>query len=89
MFAHAFNHSTHEAEAGGSLEFKASLDTYKVPRQPGLNGETPSQGEEEKKAGQQGFEQRLVTKMILPLYSACLDMTLCMPLSGFPPPGEA
>lgn len=59
------------------FEFKASpvQSTHRVPRLPGLHGETLSQGGVGE-AGQQGFEQRLATRMILPLYSACLDMTV-------------
>lgn len=42
MVAHTFDLNTHEAEVGGSLEFKASLSNI-VPVEPGLYRETLSQ----------------------------------------------
>lgn len=40
---YAFNPSTGEMKAGGSLEFEPAKATKLVPRQPGLHKETPSQ----------------------------------------------
>jgi hypothetical protein len=48
VVAHAFDPSTWEAEAGGSLEFEASL-VYRVSGQPRLLRETQSQRKKKKK----------------------------------------
>jgi hypothetical protein len=42
VVAHAFNPSTREAEAGGSLSSRPALSTEWVPGQPGLHRETLS-----------------------------------------------
>ena len=41
--AHAFNPSTQEAEAGGSLSSRSAWSTEQVLEQPGLHRETVSQ----------------------------------------------
>ena len=42
--AHAFNHSTREAETGGFLSSRPTWSTEWVPGQPGLHRETLSRG---------------------------------------------
>jgi hypothetical protein len=48
VIAHALNRSTEDAEAGGSLEFKASL-VYKVSGQSNCYRETVSKKQKNKK----------------------------------------
>ena len=49
--AHAFNPSTREAEAGGSLSLRPAWATEQVPGQPGLHTETLSQKTKKKGGG--------------------------------------
>jgi hypothetical protein len=49
VMVHAFNPSTREAEAGGSLSSKPAWSTKWVPGQPGLYRETLSQKTKKKK----------------------------------------
>jgi hypothetical protein len=44
VVAHAFNPSTWEAEAGGSLSWRPAWSTEWVPGQPGLHRETLTGG---------------------------------------------
>jgi hypothetical protein len=55
VVAHAFNPSTCEAEAGGSLSSRPVWSTELVPGQPGLHRETLSQ--KEKKREKKGSEE--------------------------------
>ena len=48
VVAHAFNPSTWEAEAGGSLSSRPAWSAKWVPRQPGLHRETLSKNQKEK-----------------------------------------
>jgi hypothetical protein len=59
VVAHAFDPSTWEAEAGGSLEFEASL-VYRVSGQPRLLRETQSQRKKKKKKKKQDGQARHV-----------------------------
>jgi hypothetical protein len=49
LVAHAFNRSTREAEAGGSLSWRPAWSTLLVPGQPGLYRETLSRKTKNKK----------------------------------------
>jgi hypothetical protein len=49
MVAHACNPSTREAEAGGFLSSRPAWSTERVPGQPGLHRENPTQGKKKKK----------------------------------------
>ena len=61
MVAHAFDHSTREAEVGGKTsEFRASL-VYKVPGQPGIHRETLFQ---ETKTNKQTNKPKIITTII-------------------------
>jgi hypothetical protein len=49
VVAHTFNHSTWEAEAGGSLSSRQAWSTKQDQEQPGLHRETLSQKKKKKK----------------------------------------
>ena len=52
VVAHAFNHSTREAEAGGSLSLRPTWSIKRVPGQPGLYRQTLFQKPRKRKRGE-------------------------------------
>jgi hypothetical protein len=58
----AFNPSTQEVEAGGSLRSRPASSTNQVPGQPGLHGETLSQKIKNKSNKQMRREQKNKTR---------------------------
>ena len=58
MVAHSFNHSTWEAEAGGSLRLRPAWSTKRVPGQRGLHRETLSQKKQKTNKQQQKTKQK-------------------------------